>query len=61
MGLLIGKPLGIFSFSWLAVKSGVAKLPEGVNFIHILRSPCSVVSALPCQFSSPHWRLVAVM
>ena len=35
MGLLIGKPLGIFSFSWLAVKSGVAKLPEGVNFIHI--------------------------
>ncbi|MEZ8102991.1 Na+/H+ antiporter NhaA [Vibrio bivalvicida] len=35
MGLLLGKPLGIFSFSWIAVKSGVAKLPEGITFRHI--------------------------
>ncbi|ARP38500.1 Na+/H+ antiporter NhaA [Vibrio syngnathi] len=35
MGLLIGKPLGIFLFSWGAVKMGVAKLPEGVNFMNI--------------------------
>ncbi|MEZ9910942.1 Na+/H+ antiporter NhaA [Vibrio sp. 10N.261.51.A3] len=35
MGLLIGKPLGIFVFSWGAVKLGVAKLPEGVNFMNI--------------------------
>lgn len=35
LGLLVGKPLGIFSFSWLAVKFGVAKLPQGVNFKHI--------------------------
>ncbi|UGA56190.1 Na+/H+ antiporter NhaA [Vibrio sp. VB16] len=35
LGLLVGKPLGIFSFSWIAVKSGVAKLPEGVNMKHI--------------------------
>jgi NhaA family Na+:H+ antiporter len=35
MGLLIGKPLGIFSFSWAAVKLGIAKLPEGVGFRHI--------------------------
>ncbi len=34
-GLLIGKPLGIFTFSWAAVKFGIAKLPEGVNFKHI--------------------------
>ncbi|ASI91184.1 Na+/H+ antiporter NhaA [Vibrio mediterranei] len=32
LGLLVGKPLGIFSFSWLAVKLGVAKLPDGVDF-----------------------------
>ncbi|MGR5362682.1 Na+/H+ antiporter NhaA [Vibrio mediterranei] len=32
LGLLVGKPLGIFSFSWFAVKLGVAKLPEGVDF-----------------------------
>ncbi|BCK03293.1 Na+/H+ antiporter NhaA [Vibrio cholerae] len=35
LGLLLGKPLGIFSFSWAAVKLGVAKLPEGINFKHI--------------------------
>ncbi|MFM2590128.1 Na+/H+ antiporter NhaA [Vibrio sp. TBV020] len=35
LGLLVGKPLGIFTFSWVAVKSGVAKLPKGVNFMHI--------------------------
>ncbi len=35
LGLFIGKPLGIFSFSLLAVKFGVAKLPQGVNFKHI--------------------------
>ncbi|MBA5761560.1 Na+/H+ antiporter NhaA [Vibrio sp. 404] len=35
MGLLVGKPLGIFSFSWLAVKAGIAKLPEGISMKHI--------------------------
>ncbi len=35
LGLLIGKPLGIFTFSWAAVKMGVAQLPEGINFKHI--------------------------
>ncbi|GLT16681.1 Na(+)/H(+) antiporter NhaA [Vibrio zhanjiangensis] len=35
LGLLIGKPLGIYSFSWIAVKAGIAKLPEGINFVHI--------------------------
>jgi NhaA family Na+:H+ antiporter len=35
LGLLVGKPLGIYSLSWIAVKSGVAKLPEGITFRHI--------------------------
>ncbi|EJL6681411.1 Na+/H+ antiporter NhaA [Vibrio cholerae] len=35
LGLFLGKPLGIFSFSWAAVKLGVAKLPEGISFKHI--------------------------
>ncbi|EKT55428.1 Na+/H+ antiporter NhaA [Providencia burhodogranariea] len=30
-GLLFGKPLGIFLFSWVSVKLGVAKLPESMN------------------------------
>lgn len=35
LGLFIGKPLGVFSISWLAVKAGIARLPDGVNFRHI--------------------------
>ncbi|MDD5558994.1 Na+/H+ antiporter NhaA [Candidatus Methylomirabilis sp.] len=32
VGLGVGKPVGIVSFSWLAVRLGIAKLPEGVNW-----------------------------
>ncbi|WKE64974.1 Na+/H+ antiporter NhaA [Gallaecimonas kandeliae] len=32
LGLFIGKPLGVFSATWLAVKSGLAKLPEGTGW-----------------------------
>ena len=35
MGLFVGKPLGIFLFSWVAVKIGMARLPGGINFRHI--------------------------
>jgi NhaA family Na+:H+ antiporter len=35
-GLLIGKPLGIFSFCWLTVKSGIARLPDGVTWPALL-------------------------
>ncbi|MFQ2566367.1 Na+/H+ antiporter NhaA [Aeromonas caviae] len=35
LGLFVGKPLGIFTISWLAVKSGIAQLPQGVNFRQI--------------------------
>jgi NhaA family Na+:H+ antiporter len=32
LGLLVGKPLGIFGASWLAVRLGVAGLPTGVTW-----------------------------
>ena len=32
LGLFLGKPLGIFGFSWLAVRSGLARLPDGVGW-----------------------------
>jgi NhaA family Na+:H+ antiporter len=32
MGLVIGKQVGVFTFSWLAVKAGLARLPSGVSF-----------------------------
>jgi NhaA family Na+:H+ antiporter len=35
-GLLLGKPLGIVLFSFLAVKIGVAALPRGVSWSHIV-------------------------
>jgi NhaA family Na+:H+ antiporter len=31
-GLVVGKPLGISLFSWLAVRAGIAQLPRGVNW-----------------------------
>lgn len=34
-GLLFGKPIGVFLLSFLAVKVGKVKLPEGMNFANI--------------------------
>lgn len=35
VGLFIGKPLGIFSFCWLAVKCRLAKLPEQLTWTQV--------------------------
>ncbi len=34
-GLFLGKPLGIFLFSWAVVKAGGARLPVGLKWRHI--------------------------
>jgi len=34
-GLALGKPIGVTLFSWLSVKSGMAKLPNKANWKHI--------------------------
>lgn len=36
LGLLVGKPLGIAGFSWLAVRLGWATLPDGLRLSHLL-------------------------
>ncbi len=36
VGLVVGKPLGIFLFTLLAVRSGLATLPAGVRWGHIV-------------------------
>lgn len=36
LGLLIGKPVGITLFAWLAVRLGVAELPRGVGWFQIV-------------------------
>lgn len=35
LGLILGKFLGIAGFSWLAIKMGIAQLPQGVSFSQI--------------------------
>lgn len=32
LGLFVGKQLGVFGFSWVAIKMGLAKLPDGSNW-----------------------------
>ncbi len=36
LGLLLGKPLGIFGASWLAVRLGLGSLPEGATWAQLL-------------------------
>lgn len=36
LGLVVGKPLGIGIFSWIAVKSGLAYMPKGVTWTQIV-------------------------
>ena len=35
LGLFCGKPIGIFLFSYLSVKTGIAALPQGIRWPHI--------------------------
>ncbi len=35
LGLVVGKPLGVTLFAWLAVRAGLAAKPEGVTWRHI--------------------------
>lgn len=36
LGLVVGKPLGVMLFAYLAVRSGAASLPQSVRWSHIL-------------------------
>lgn len=39
-GLVFGKPIGIVTFSWMAVKLGLARLPTGVNWKILFGAAC---------------------
>lgn len=66
LGLCIGKPLGITLFSWLSVKSGLCRLPEGAGWKHItgvgllggIGFTMSIFIAL-LSFSDPSWLPIA--
>ena len=40
LGLFLGKQIGVFSFSWVAVKLGWAKLPTGANWCQLYGIAC---------------------
>ena len=35
LGLFLGKQLGVFCFSWLAIKLNIARLPDGSNWLQL--------------------------
>ena len=40
LGLVLGKPVGITTASWVAVKLGLADLPSGVNWRQVFSASC---------------------
>ena len=36
LGLLVGKPLGVILFSWLAIRTSLADKPDDVSLTHLL-------------------------
>ena len=36
LGLFVGKPVGIFATSWIAIKSNIAVMPEGITWRHLV-------------------------
>ena len=39
-GLILGKPIGILSFSYIAIKAKLCKFPTNINWYHILGLGC---------------------
>lgn len=40
MGLVLGKQLGVFGITWVLVKTGLARLPHGMNWLHLYGLAC---------------------
>ena len=40
LGLVVGKPLGIWLFAWAGVKLGIAELPKGISLFHVASVGC---------------------
>ena len=40
LGLVVGKPLGLVGLSWVLVRTGVAALPQGVRWAHMVGAGC---------------------
>ncbi|MDX1780997.1 MAG: Na+/H+ antiporter NhaA [Thalassovita sp.] len=40
LGLIAGKQIGVFGVTWFLVKSGMARMPAGANWMHIYGIAC---------------------
>ena len=40
LGLVVGKPLGVWLFAWAGVKLRIAELPKGINFFQVASVGC---------------------
>lgn len=40
LGLIVGKQVGVFGFTWITVKSGLSQLPPGANWLQIYGIAC---------------------
>ncbi|MBR9652464.1 Na+/H+ antiporter NhaA [Thalassovita aquimarina] len=40
LGLIAGKQIGVFGVTWIMVKSGMARMPGGANWMHIYGIAC---------------------
>jgi len=40
LGLFLGKQMGIFAFSWISVKMGLCRLPDGVTWMQLYGLAC---------------------
>ena len=40
LGLFLGKQIGVLSFSWLGVRAGLCRLPDGVHWSHVYGVAC---------------------
>lgn len=40
LGLVVGKPLGIWLFAWASVKLGITELPKGISLLHVASVGC---------------------
>ncbi|MEM9432188.1 MAG: Na+/H+ antiporter NhaA, partial [Pseudomonadota bacterium] len=40
LGLFVGKQVGVLTFSWIGVKSGLCRLPEGISWLQVYGIAC---------------------
>ncbi len=51
-GLFIGKQIGVFGFTYGAVRAGICEMPQGTRWVHIYADACYGISLSCSQLTS---------